>query len=125
MRASFLIAAALLLAAPSLAQAADMAGPVAWSPNCSGLEPVDVYVPPQTAYIVACTVGLPEPTTTFREPSKSFFAHVGRLLGYGSDQPYAVVDWRYGNPATHEAKLVYLRQWSADRPPVHLIVAPK
>jgi hypothetical protein len=122
MRARLLIAAAALIAAPSLASAADMAIQT-WSPNCAGLAPVDEYVPPQTAYIVACTVELPPPTVIIGKPVGHGF-HDG-LFGHGSKDAVATVDWGYGNPATHEAKLVYLQKWSRDRPPVHMLIAPR
>lgn len=121
---ALIAAAALALAAPMASHAADMAVDI-WSPSCGGLQPVDVYVPPQVAYIVACTVPLPPPTVSYVAPAKhGLFGKHGWKHG-ADDGQVAVVDWGYGNPATHEGKLVYLQQWSADRPPVHLLIAPK
>ena len=107
---SLLIAAALALAAPLAGPvagyAADMPSsyvpppappPAAYVPSgaCLTLEPSDVYVPPQTAYIVACTVELRQ---TWR---------------------------RYANPLWYEGKLVYFNGWSAGRPAVNLLVVPR
>jgi len=124
---SMILAAVLALGIPAAANAADMAGVPAWAPGCGGLQPMDVYVPPQVAYIVACTLPLPDPTVVFGDPPEpGFFGHLAKVFGHGApDGPVATVDWRYGNPATHEGKLVYLKEWSVDRPPVHFLVVPK
>ena len=136
-------AAVLALGLPAAASAADMA---AWAPvsPCSGLQPVDVYVPPQTAYIVACTVPvLPLPA---KAPHK--YDHIGKtldeivdaLLFHGKEGPGNPPGY-YGPEATHdggwgkanmiEGKLVYLGGYpnaaaeAAVRPPVHFLVVPK
>jgi hypothetical protein len=92
-------ALAALLAAPAAGLAADMPGyvPAAEAPyaSCGSLHPSNVYVPPQTAYIVACTVALP-PTFGKR-----------------------------ANPLWYEGKLVYFNGWENRRPAVHLLVVPK
>ena len=98
---SLLLAAAFALAAPLAANAADMAGgyvpPVAYAPGpgCGGLQPIDFYVPPQQAYIVACSLGV-RPILTRR----------------------LRVRWV-------EDKLVYYKGWAPTRPPVDLIAIPR
>ena len=101
---------AVALAAPSAGLAADVPSsyvppPVAYVPppppdagpsgSCGNLQPSDVYVPPQVAYIVACTVEL---RPTFRH---------------------------YGNPKWYEGKLVYFDGWANRRPAVHLLAVPR
>ena len=92
-------ALAAALAAPAAGLAADMpayvppdAGP---SGACGSLSPSNVYVPPQTAYIVACNVEL-QPTLR-----------------------------QWGNPLWYQGKLVYFDGWQNRRPAVHLLVVPK
>ena len=93
---ALIAAAALAFAVPLTAEAADLGTPAVpmASPNYPGLQPVDVYVPPQTAYIVACKADLAQ---SFLAPKAS--------------------DW--------DAYLVYLKEWSADRPPVHMLMVHK
>ena len=139
---SMILAAAMAVAGPSALHAADMAGYLPGPPTCGGLHPVDTYVPPQVAYIVACTTPLP-PRVAVLEVAPTKHGH-GQLLsdlydlfltlltlGHG---PGTVVSVKapgpYGPHATHdperyEGKLVYLKAWSADRPPVHFLVVPK
>ena len=126
-----ILAALMALAAPSALHAADMSGYYP-TPGCAGLQPVDVYVPPQVAYIVACTIALPE--RPYVAPVKH--GHFAKLWNHGDAETPAYAMYEvtpigpYGpyathDPARYEGKLVYLRQWSADRPPVHFIVVPK
>jgi hypothetical protein len=131
---SMILAATMALAAPSALHAADMSGYYPVGPSCANLQPVDTYVPPQVAYIVACTVALPEPVYTPGEHGHGhgLFAMLGHGHGKhgGAEAMTATPIGPYGPHATHDAaryegKLVYLQQWSADRPPVHFLVVPK
>ena len=136
MRARFLFAAAALaLAAPVPVEAADLSGYYPVGPNCSGLQPTDVYVPPQVAYIVACTVALPSPPVVAVEVAPAKHGHWSKPHGHHSPSANPVVaeaGW-YGPHATHDAsryegKLVYLKghqQVLFERPPVHFLVVPK
>lgn len=137
-------AAVLALGLPAAASAADM---TAWAPvsPCAGLQPVDVYVPPQTAYIVACTVPLPPSQPVV---AKGKHAHIARtldeivdaLLFHGHEDgakapgPYGPESTHaggWGNAVMQEGKLVYLGGYpnaaaeAALRPPVHFLVVPK
>jgi hypothetical protein len=124
------LAVALGLSAPVAVQAADMAGYIP-GPSCAGLEPIDTYVPPQVAYIVACTVPLPPRVVQLDPPKKNHGFFGKHFFGHHGDEVVAVREpGPYGPHATHdparyEGKLVYLKQWSADRPPVHFLVVPK
>lgn len=86
---TLVLSATLALAAPAAVQAADLAGyiPVPIGPNCSGLQPEAVYVPPQTAYIVACTVAL-TPTGLFNPQYNE-----GKLVYFK--------EWRPARPPVH------------------------
>ena len=128
---STILATLMVLAAPSALHAADLSGYYP-APGCAGLQPVDTYVPPQVAYIVACTIPLPE--RAYVAPVKHGHGHLAKLWNHGhaGAEEYAAITpiGPYGPHATHDAakyegKLVYLRQWSADRPPVHFLVVPK
>ena len=121
---SLALAALMAVAAPLALQAADMAGyvPVPAPLTCGGLTPLDVYVPPQVAYIVACTVPLPETVWVPPKPaSTGLFAHFAKLWNHGQ----AAAPEGYAYAETREGKLVYLQEWSSDRPPVHLLIVPK
>lgn len=137
-------AAVLALGLPAAASAADM---TAWAPvsPCSGLQPADVYVPPQTAYIVACTVPLPpvEPRAVSAKHAhiaKHLDEIVDLFLFHGHEQvanppgPYGPESTHaggWGNAVMREGKLVYLGGYpnaaaeAAVRPPVHFLVVPK
>ena len=128
-----LAAAAFAIAAPLAVHAADMSGYYPVGPNCSGLQPLDVYVPPQVAYIVACTIALP-PRVVLVPPAKHghWSKHGG---GHWAAKEVVVTQQEglYGPHATHDAvryegKLLYLKghtQSVFDRPPVHFLVVPK
>jgi hypothetical protein len=118
---SLALAAMMAVAAPPALQAADMAGYVPAPSTCGGLNPLDVYVPPQVAYIVACTVPLPETVWVPKPASHGFFAHFAKLSNHG----HAAAPEGYAYAETKEGKLVYLQKWSSDRPPVHLLIVPK
>ena len=136
---SLALAALMAVAAPPALQAADMAGYVPGPLTCGGLQPVDTYVPPQVAYIVACTIPLP-PTIAEAVPVKH--GHWAKLWSHGhTETPENAVHGvtpigPYGPNATHDAeryegKLVYLRGYpeglasTSVRPPVHLLIVPK
>jgi hypothetical protein len=137
-------AAVLALGLPAAASAADIA---AWAPvsPCVGLQPADVYVPPKTAYIVACTVPLPPSQPAV---AKGKHAHIAKtldeivdaLLFHGHEDvakapgpygPESTHPGGWGNAVTHEGKLVYLGGYPSPayeaqvRPPVHFLVVPK
>jgi hypothetical protein len=120
---SIALAALMAVAAPPALQAADMAGyvPVPAPQTCGGLNPVDVYVPPQAAYIVACTVPLPDSVWGAPAARGGLFSHFAKLWNHGAPASETV----FSGSATREGKLVYLQEWSNDRPPVHFIVVPK
>lgn len=134
MRARTLFAVLALAVSGSLpAAAADLTGYYPSGPNCSGLQPKDVYVPPQVAYIVACTVALPPPVVAVKPLSKHglFAKHFHHKPDV--ETPVVAEQGWYGPYATHdpirrEGKLVYLKghqQTIVERPPVHFLVVPK
>src|SRR5690554_6500416 len=98
MRARFpiLLAAGLAAGLPAAASAADLGVSFVPGPSCGGLEPANVYVPPQVAYIVACSAALPD-VPLVAAASHGFWAS---LWGNEVATP---------GPATHEGKLVYLK----------------